>query len=163
MSERLLYEIQGTSALACSKSSDRVERIIDYDIARRSFESHMRFGINPSQWESFEGSCLSRDYDMPLPSSLHQPSRRNPRQSAQRVTLHDVIGESYDAQAPSTRFISQTCESVKNGGLSWYLLGGLHSGSCAGMDSGKASMREVLRIGIAGLGIVVALLLLCLY
>ena len=52
MSERLLYEIQGTSALACSKSSDRVERIIDYDIARRSFESHMRFGINPNQLAS---------------------------------------------------------------------------------------------------------------
>ena len=160
MSERLLYEIQGTSALAYPKPQGADKHVIDYDIARRSYESHRRLDAP----ETFGNQTISASPSVRRNAAHYagafQLTDTAYLRPAQRMTLQDLACESYDPYAPSTRVFSDTYASVKSGELSWYLLDGLNRGSLAGVDSGKTSFSEVLRFGAIGLSLVIALMFL---
>ena len=120
------YDVRGTEALACRFERKGERNLIDYDIARRSYEARQRLAKRQQRANA------------PV-----QPSRRHMDQRAHReVTLVDVVESAYTPNRHAIDSIADTLQQAKSAITSHPFWDQLRYGSLAGKDTGRMSYRQ---------------------
>ncbi|MDO4399583.1 MAG: hypothetical protein Q4D27_01385 [Coriobacteriia bacterium] len=131
MNEIRRYEIQGTAAMACKEYQRGESALIDYEVARRSYEARVRL----AQRQAAGQRSMSRH------ESRQQVSHVNRRSG--HIGLQDAVRRSYTPHQSVSRTVSnmweQAVHTVANHPF-WYQL---KNGTTAGRETGKATYKQV--------------------
>ena len=131
MNEIRRYEIQGTAAMACKEYQREESALIDYEVARRSYEARVRL----AQRQAAERRSMSR----------HESRRQVPLAGrySRSMGLQDAVRHSYTPHQSVSRTISnmweQAVHTVANHPF-WYQL---KKGTTEGRETGKATYKQV--------------------
>ena len=127
MNANIKYETRGTEALACRIGREREHNLIDYDIARRSYEARQRLAQRQQRAQN------------PVRSA------QNPRQVTRKrnLSLVDAVESTYTPNRSVIDNIGDMLFQVKSTIQSHPFWTQLKNGSLAGHDSGRLTYREV--------------------
>ena len=122
------YEVRGTEALACWSEKGSSRNVIDYDIARRSYEARQRLA--------------RRQQHSQVPARpAHKQAERLARK--QSLTFADVVESEYTPGRTTVDSVGDLLHQAKSSLVNhpfWYQL---RDGSLKGIDSGKTTYRQV--------------------
>ena len=128
MNQNRCYEIHGTQALACRFDREREADIIDYDIARRSYEARRRLA--------------QRQQRAHAEASLRQ--RPAEREIARRVRLQDLVEDNYTPNRTMLDALGDTAGKVAEAISSNPFVYQLKHGTLRGFETGKTDYRNVI-------------------
>ena len=127
------YEVRGSQALACRYVDGEERNIIDYDVARRSYEARMRL----EQRKRNAGATVRSHAH---PASEHAESR---------ITLSGVARSSYTPERTMLDVLADAAHAVACAIREHPFVDQLKHGSAAGKQMGEASYRQVFSTGAA--------------
>jgi len=128
MNQNSCYEIRGTQALACQFDREREASIIDYDIARRSYEARKR--LAQRQQRANSNASLQR-----------RPAKR---EMAQRVTLQDLVEDSYTPNRTMIDTLGDIASKIAHAAATNPFAYQLKHGTLRGFETGKTDYRDVI-------------------
>ena len=131
MMQNRRYEVRGSMALAYSDQQD--ENLIDYDIARRSFEARQRLALR-QQRAAREAMTRTR------PHHDHQEIA-----SRKRPTLEETMASSYTPGRTMSGAANELLTQLGTAISSHPFVYQLRYGSLRGEESGRMSYRHVVR------------------
>lgn len=122
------YEVRGTEALACRYERGSSRNVIDYDIARRSYEARQRLARR--QQRSTVPAC---------------PSQRQSERLARKqdLTFADVVESGYTHDRTTVDSVGDLLRHAKASVVNHPFWWQLRDGSLKGIDSGKVTYRQV--------------------
>ena len=139
------YEVRGTEALACRYERGSSRNVIDYDIARRSYEARQRLA--------------RRQQRAQVPAC---PSQRKSERLArkQEYTFADVVESEYTPGRTSVDAIGGILRQAKSSIVNHPFWWQLRDGTLKGIDTGKATYRQVLNTSTICLAVSMVLVFL---
>ena len=128
MNENRRYEVRGSMALAAREERTGSHNVIDYDIARRSYEARQRLARRQA--------------------NLHQAGYADPRQmgiaSTSRRSLQKMVEDSYTPQRNIFEVASDMGNQLRKAILSHPFVEQLKYGSLSGRPMQGATYRQVM-------------------
>ena len=127
------YEVRGSQALACRYIDGEERNIIDYDVARRSFEARMRL---EQRRQRTDAATRSRTH------AAHE-------RAESRITLSDVARSSYTPKRTMLDALADAAHNVACAIREHPFVDQLRHGSAAGKQMGETTYRQAFSTGAA--------------
>ena len=127
MMQNCRYEVRGTMALAYEDRREETN-LIDYDIARRSYEARRRLAQRQQRAAA----------EKPVTHAHH-----NRQLSTRRPTLEETVASSYTPDRTTTQMLSDLVSRLGDAVSSHPFVDQLRYGSLRGVETGKATYKQV--------------------
>lgn len=144
MAENMRYEVRGTTALAAPRRGGE-ENLIDYDIARRSYEARQRLAARQAHARE-AGNLVSRG--------------KTGGHSSSRPTMQEVVWETATPGRMASSSLRETAQGARVALLTNPIWLDLLEGTARGQATGKATYRQVLHATTIGLAMCAAIVFL---
>ena len=132
MNQNIRYETRGTIALACSHDAEREQNIIDYDLARRSYEARRRLAARQAKQRAQAGI---QDANLAVAPMRHR-------------NLQRIVEESYTPSQDTVEGLGSLVRGACDAIASHPFVTQLKEGTLKGKPIPGLSYRQVFSSGV---------------